>query len=292
MLTGIVKKAVLASSIMVDVFTTTPRLGNPAVVIKGFTGTPVEMQSISRKIQAPVTVFTTDAEPYTLRFFTPTTELPMCGHGAVAAAYSLFRENPHNDMIEAQTSSEQKLLLRRNKEDYQLEMQRAQIIPLPSLQDGSLSRMLGENYGDIKSTDLNVHAATVGSPKLLVPVKSLKDLKALKPNFQEILTWSERNKINGIYVYTTETTDPLSHIHARSFNPKSGQNEDVATGVAAAALGCVLYEKYKFLDELIIEQGDILGKPCRLSVQIREHSVSVGGGVVFRKDIDLGEILK
>ncbi|MBS0351683.1 MAG: PhzF family phenazine biosynthesis protein, partial [Proteobacteria bacterium] len=86
--------------------------------------------------------------------------------------------------------------------------------------------------------------------------------------------WSLDNGINGLYVYALESTDPLL-LQARAFNPKTGQNEDAATGVAAAALSLV------FKKNLIIKQGHFIGKSSQLMITYHHpEEIYVGGRIV------------
>jgi PhzF family phenazine biosynthesis protein len=121
--------------------------------------------------------------------------------------------------------------------------------------------------------------ASVGSPKLFVPLRSVEALATLHPNFDLIKQWSLDNGINGLYVYALESTDPLL-LQARAFNPKTGQNEDAATGVAAAALALV------FKENLIIKQGYFIGKPSQLMITYHHpEEIYVGGKIMEQLEL-------
>src|SRR5262249_35862106 len=128
------------------------------------------------------------------------------------------------------------------------------------------------------SADLPMTVASVGSPKLFIPLNALEALAALRPNFDFIKQWSLENQINGLYVYAQESVNPLL-LQARAFNPKTGQNEDAATGVAAAALALV------FKKNLIVKQGHFIRKPSQLMI-IYHHpeDIYVGGKIIERDE--------
>ncbi|GMU93824.1 MAG: hypothetical protein AMXMBFR4_28820 [Candidatus Hydrogenedentota bacterium] len=77
----------------VDAFTTKPFTGNPAAIC------PLEswmddgtLQAIAAENNVSETVFFVGASPlnYELRWFTPTTEVDLCGHATLASAFVLF----------------------------------------------------------------------------------------------------------------------------------------------------------------------------------------------------------
>ena len=88
--------------IQVDAFTDAPFHGNPAAVC--VLDTPQEtawMQLIAREMNLSETAFILKQEVgFNLRWFTPTTEVPLCGHATLASAYVLWtkflKHNPKN----------------------------------------------------------------------------------------------------------------------------------------------------------------------------------------------------
>jgi PhzF family phenazine biosynthesis protein len=76
----------------VDAFTARPFRGNPAAVCLLDEPLGAEwMQRIAAELAQPTTAFLyADEEHLTLRWFTPTTELPLCGHATLAAAHVLY----------------------------------------------------------------------------------------------------------------------------------------------------------------------------------------------------------
>ncbi|HZR26101.1 MAG TPA: PhzF family phenazine biosynthesis protein, partial [Vicinamibacterales bacterium] len=76
----------------VDAFTTVPFRGNPAVVCRIDEWPPNDwMQNVAREMNAGATVFVrTVGERTELRWFSPTVELVLCGHGTLAASHLLW----------------------------------------------------------------------------------------------------------------------------------------------------------------------------------------------------------
>ena len=92
----------------VDAFAEKPFTGNPAAVMPLNEWLPDEvMQAIAAENNLSETAFTVPSEgddaDYDLRWFTPTTEVPLCGHATFAAAHILI----HGETIRFATKSAQ-----------------------------------------------------------------------------------------------------------------------------------------------------------------------------------------
>jgi PhzF family phenazine biosynthesis protein len=76
----------------IDAFTGTVFAGNPAVVcLLDRWLDDEQLQLIARENNLPATAFlVANIDHYELRWFTPTIELNICGHGTVAAAAVMF----------------------------------------------------------------------------------------------------------------------------------------------------------------------------------------------------------
>src|SRR5262245_29991200 len=82
---------------VVDSFTTSPFGGNPAGVVLEAEGLSQEaMQAIAREVNASETAFLLDTRrddaDLRIRWFSPSTEIPLCGHGTVAAFHAAMEQ--------------------------------------------------------------------------------------------------------------------------------------------------------------------------------------------------------
>jgi PhzF family phenazine biosynthesis protein len=82
---------------LVDAFAPAPFLGNPAAVLEPLEAWPSDtwMQKLAAENNLSETAFlrrTTDPARFDLRWFTPGTEVPLCGHATLGAAHTLFSE--------------------------------------------------------------------------------------------------------------------------------------------------------------------------------------------------------
>ena len=82
----------------VDAFASAPFRGNPACVVEPFDAWPDEawMQALAQENNQAETAFLvrepSDAARFELRWFTPETEVPLCGHATLASAHVLLSE--------------------------------------------------------------------------------------------------------------------------------------------------------------------------------------------------------
>jgi PhzF family phenazine biosynthesis protein len=81
--------------IQVDAFTNQPFTGNPAAVcILDGDREDRWMQNVAQEMNLSETAFLVKQDPdgFSLRWFTPITEVPLCGHATLASAHVLWSE--------------------------------------------------------------------------------------------------------------------------------------------------------------------------------------------------------
>ena len=162
-----------------------------------------------------------------------------------------------------------------------------------SHEQADVARALGLAREDLDES-LPIQVTSTGLPFLLVPVRSLADLRSCRVNSALLTEVYNRAAANGCYVFVRETIEVGSaRAHARLFAPDDNIPEDPATGSAAGALGAYLVYygavnvapvdgKYHF----VIEQGDFINRPSRISVEVEGaagavNQVRVGGPSVL-----------
>jgi trans-2,3-dihydro-3-hydroxyanthranilate isomerase len=291
--------------VQVDVFTDTPFCGNPLAVIldgRGLSGE--QMQAIAREMNLSETTFilppTDSAADAKVRIFTPQLELPFAGHPVVGTSYVLVTEGL---LPRREGSAEIRLQLGvgvlpveiacTNGVVTQVTMtQRAPqfLAVLPPDDVGQLARGVGLDPQDIVSTGLPAQLVSTGLPQLMVPVRSLAAVQAIRLEFGLLHAICERYQTHSMYVFTCETVTPGAQVHTRLFAPLAGVLEDPATGSASGALGAYLVQHGVFGGEAAVicvenEQGFELGRPSRIFIEVTRHGstitrVRVGGRVV------------
>ena len=104
---------------------------------------------------------------------------------------------------------------------------------------------------------------------------------------------------HSVYVFTETPEEPDNDLAARMFAPGMGLGEDPGTGSAAAALIGLLSEHTQLSTgqaDFVLRQGLEMGRPCRITIQLRKdndvlthggiggHAVIVGEGVLDLDD--------
>jgi trans-2,3-dihydro-3-hydroxyanthranilate isomerase len=130
--------------------------------------------------------------------------------------------------------------------------------------------------------DLPSAVASIGSPKLLVPVIDRNILFNMTPNLDLISQWCKKYSVNGSYVYSNDTENSHSDYVGRNFNPLFSHQEDIATGVAAAALAFMLNLKNDSKkNNFTIEQGANLGRPSKIYISVTIDQIQIQGEAYF-----------
>jgi PhzF family phenazine biosynthesis protein len=270
---------------IVNVFSINNQGGNPCAIVDNAAHLSTdEMQAMATDFNLSETVFILpDKNQYLLRFFATKGELALCCHGALGAAYYLFKSD-YGKSFNIK-SYQTKTILDIAYDDNLIAMSivnNGKVI-YDSLDLDIISKLLA-----IDKMSINAHlpfaVASIGSPKLFVPVIDRNILFNMMPNLDLISQWCKKYSVNGIYVYSNDTEQPRSGYVGRNFNPLFSHQEDIATGVAAAALAFILNLKNdKKKNNFIIEQGANLGKPSQICVSIRTQKVTIKGAVYFNQ---------
>ncbi|WKN29552.1 PhzF family phenazine biosynthesis protein [Porifericola rhodea] len=205
----------------IDAFTNQAFGGNPAAVCITDKPLPEElMQNIAMEMNLAETAFLVKKdEGYHLRWFTPATEVKLCGHATLASAFVLWQKgllSAEEDALFYTLSGE----LRASKEGEYIVLDfpatPAQEVDNPQLSQLTAAKpiFVGKNEYDY----------------LLVFEKE-KDVLEFKPDFNQMGTIECR----GIIV-SAPSSDGMLDIVSRFFAPACGINEDPVTGSAHCTL--------------------------------------------------------
>jgi PhzF family phenazine biosynthesis protein len=272
---------------LVDAFTDEPLRGNAAGVIPDAAGlTDEQMGAVARELGASETAFLlpaeTDDADRRVRYFTPETEVDLCGHATVGSHALLYADGA----IEAGTHT-----LETNVGVLEVEVESGGRVWMT--QDDPEIREVDVEYDRLGSAlgidpaamrdvgaDLPVAYASTGLPFLVVPVNFLELVGNADPDLGAIEDLSEEFGVAGVYVFTFDTLDADSTLHARMFAPGAGVPEDPVTGTASGAAGAYL-DRFGAVetDAMRFEQGHFLDRGGAVHVEVDER-VRVGGDAV------------
>ena len=115
---------------------------------------------------------------------------------------------------------------------------------------------------------------------IVIPVKGLKPLFDIKPDFLKILEFGKKNNLKLFSFLSLETIDKNSSLHLRCFVPSLGINEDPVTGSAQGEIGVYMVKnelvegkngKYAYIGE----QGDCMNRAGRVEVSVLEKDKNI-----------------
>jgi PhzF family phenazine biosynthesis protein len=259
-------------------FSDDPKGGNPAgVVLDAIALDDRRMQEIAAEVGYSETAFVVarDGDRYRVRYFSPLAEVPFCGHATIATAVALgpgehvFVTNAGEVPVTVDASGAATL----TSVD-------PDVADLPAGDLAALLAALRWNSFDLDES-LPPKVAYAGAYHPILAAGSrhrLADLDYDVPALTALMEARGWTTVQLVFRAADDTFD------VRDPFPVGGVHEDPATGAAAAALGGYLRELWIVPDDatLHLRQGDDLGRPSRLTVQLTpgEPGVRVSGRAV------------
>ncbi|QZP37634.1 PhzF family phenazine biosynthesis protein [Halobaculum magnesiiphilum] len=277
---------------LVDAFTSEPMAGNAAGVVADADGLDDEqMGAIANELGASETAFVRSSSEADrrVRYFTPTTEIDLCGHATIAAHARLFETGEidagtHSletnvGVIEIEVTDDGRVWMTQNPPTvYEIEVDYDRL--------GDVLGVTPEAFRDVGAA-LPVAYATSGLPFLIVPVNFLEHLGDMSPDFDAVAALADEHDAAGIYAFTFDALGADSTVHGRCFVPGSGIDEDPVTGTASGACGAYLDHFAAFSggdtsnvpggddaagdagtpDEMVFEQGHYVDRPGLVRVR-------------------------
>lgn len=214
--------------VQVDAFTATPFAGNPAAVCVLPSARPEEwMAQVASEMNLSETAYVVprdnDSGAYDLRWFTPSTEVALCGHATLASAHVLWEERHLPSATPARFHTKSGVLTCR-RADRRIEMDFPASAPEEQQSPPGIAEALGANAIFCGRTRFD----------LLIELKDEATVRSLAPDHHAL----RELKVRGIIV--TALADPANRERydfvSRFFAPGSGIDEDPVTGSAHCAL--------------------------------------------------------
>lgn len=291
----------------IDSFTKDKFSGNPAGVITNAAGlTENEMQKIARELNNSETAFvfppSEDGYDVEVRFFTPKSEVPICGHATIAAHYARAIENKMETSRIYQKTGAGILPVDILKEenDYRIVMTQGRIEFGEILSGRILSDILSALHikNDDQLKDYPVQIVSTGHSKVMIGIRSRDTLNQLSPDLGRLCEISREIRCNGYYVFTIDRDSDIL-VHGRMFAPAIGIAEDPVTGNANGPLGAYLTHHKKVGPvgsqfHFKAMQGEAIHRAGVMDVMVAmkggepaEIKISGNAVVVFQSEIEL-----
>jgi PhzF family phenazine biosynthesis protein len=261
----------------VDVFTTTPYLGNPVAVVLDATGiSDDEMARFARWTNLSETTFVLppdDAEAdYRVRIFTPTVELPFAGHPTLGTCHAWLETGgtPARDATIVQQCAAGLVRVRR------VAGQLAFAAP-PLLRSGPVDEPLVRHIAEVLGIDrgdiVDAEWADNGPGWVAVLLGSADAVLAVRPGTTDL-------DLGVVGPYPPGSPQAFE---VRAFTPKlaGGADEDPVTGSLNASLAGWLLRTGRATAPYVASQGTVLGRQGRVHVSRDDDgTIWVGGGTV------------
>src|SRR4051794_7527903 len=215
--------------VTVDAFTDTAFTGNPAAVcIMKHPAQPEWMQRVAMEMNLSETAFVSpvDDDRLSLRWFTPTVEVDLCGHATLAAAHVLWETGMLSLEKSARFETRSGLLTAR-RDGAWIQLDFPALPPQQIDAPDGLIDSLGEN--------LREHVVAIGRSRFDCLVEFDIDqstLTALKPDMRKLASIDAR----AVIVTTRRTSESRFDFVSRFFAPRCGIDEDPVTGSAHCTL--------------------------------------------------------
>jgi PhzF family phenazine biosynthesis protein len=290
----------------IDAFTEERFKGNPAGVVPNADGlTETQMLMIARELNNSETAFIFSAKSpdydVHVRFFTPTTEVPICGHATISAHYVRALENKLSPCTVKQLTGAGILPVEivTDNNDYKIIMTQGKIEFGNSIKGKIRDKII--NALGLKENDINqncpIQVVSTGHSKVIIGINSKKKLDSLQPNMSELVDLTSDVNSKGFFVFTFDSDQNDILTCGRMFAPALGINEDPVTGNANGPLGAYLI--YNKLAQSLNgsfsfkgKQGEAIGRPGIVEVNVKVEKdepvqIQVGGyaTVAFKTEI-------
>ena len=280
---------------LVDAFTDEPLAGNAAGVVPAADDlSAAQMQAIAGELGASETAFfrSADDADRRVRYFTPSTEVDLCGHATIASHALLRADGTIDDgahtlatnigVLDIEIDGEWVWMTQNDPEIHTVDLDTEQVADALDIDPAAIT-----------DVDLPMARSSTGLPFLIVPVTFLSVLGECEPDMAAIETLCETVDATGLYAVTFDTLTADATAHGRMFAPGAGIPEDPVTGTASGAVGAYLREFDAVEAEaMAFEQGHFVDRPGRVTVRVddsapRGERVRVGGRATIAFDGDL-----
>jgi PhzF family phenazine biosynthesis protein len=242
---------------VLNAFSKAGRGGNPAGVVLGADAlNQKQMQYIAKKVGLSETAFIQNSNlaDFQIRYFTPISEVDLCGHATIASFHVLMGKNciTHGKYIIETRAG----ILDVSVEDEYIYL--TQALPMFDSVIGKeeIIQSLNISVNDLNQS-MPIQIVSTGLRDILIPIRNRGILNTIKPNYDQIKRISMHYNVIGYHLFTLDA-EPSITAHCRNFAPLYDIPEESATGTSNGALTCYLH-KYEVNDnnsnQFVFEQG-------------------------------------
>jgi PhzF family phenazine biosynthesis protein len=252
----------------VDTFTTTPFKGNPTSVCYSDTlPDAATMQAIAAELNLPVTAFIAKRKSgeYDIKYFTPITEIPACGHATLASARIAMMNDGNGKQI---FHTIQNLAITAFPHQENILMS----YPRYEWKKGTV-----ENE-TLQSLGITDYLATAFSPELetlFIQLQNGDAIRKVQPDYRRL---EKSSQLIKEVVITSASDDPQYDYLLRSFCPWIGIDEDPVTGSVHSVLGSYWQQQF---NKNTLKAYQASRRGGELLVNAYDSTIEIGGKTVI-----------
>ncbi|MGY8523861.1 PhzF family phenazine biosynthesis protein [Paracidovorax citrulli] len=270
---------------LLNVFAESTFGGNPLCVFEDGRGLDTAtMQAIALQFNLSETTFIlpSDRADARVRIFTTGYEMPFAGHPTLGTSQVVRALRGGGDQLQLEFTAGVVPVSAQGDVWTFTAPHRGLPRTAPSgLADADIAALLGLEPVDLAGSPIWVDT---GADQLLVPLASPDAVRRASPDSGRLNEWPQSSLgRKTAYVFAFDPEQP-GRVLSRYFFTKQGGGvaEDPGTGSACANLGgWLLATGHALPARFEVDQGEAVGRPCRLLLQVSEDgAIQVGGRVV------------
>ena len=234
------------------------------------------MLKIAAELRYSETAFVQQNSPvdFTVRYFTPSSEVDLCGHATIASFGVLQHEGIVNDGVTCINHTRAGDLSVSVGDTVMMEMASPKVVDT-AIDIPRLHRIMGVPDG---VAGLTPEVISTGLPDIILPVADIETLNTLIPDMDALAALSNELQVVGVHAFAIADDGYTAHV--RNFAPLYGIPEESATGTANAALTHYL-ARHGIIGataQCSFLQGETMGRPSIITTELlADGTIHVGG---------------
>jgi PhzF family phenazine biosynthesis protein len=252
----------------VDAFTATPFKGNPTSVCHiDQLPDAATMQAVAAELNLPVTAFIAKrrAGQYDIRYFTPITEIPACGHATLASARIALMNDESGKLI-FHTIQNLAITAFPHQENILMSYPRY---------EWKKSTVENETLQSLGISEYRAVAFSAELETLFIELQRGDTVRKIQPDYRRLEKSSQSIKE---VVITAASDDPQYDYLLRSFCPWIGIDEDPVTGSVHSVLGSYWQQQ---LNKGSLKAYQASQRGGELLVNAYDDKIDIGGKSVI-----------
>jgi PhzF family phenazine biosynthesis protein len=262
--------------------------GNKAAVVFDDLGlSEQQMLELARKNNFSETAFIdikrSTENKFHIRYFTPSDEVDICGHAALAAFHVLKQLDYLNGKVAYHHTKAGELKVLLENDSIMIEMKKAELVM--QLNINTILDIVDTGRDKIITNHNSmIDVISTGLKDIILEVENLETLREMNILRDNMIAVCNKYNLIGMHVVSRETIEKDSDFCCRNFAPAVGIDEESATGTSNASLLYYIMknnDKFDYCKTYKVEQGYFMNSPSNIYMKAEKESdrIFVGGYV-------------